>query len=255
MFLKKPKFRSNCSRHSLLNKNFLENFYLSGKIIFENKKLGLIYRKKKSFCYGKNILGPCKLDLQPVLGAICGGIKTISSSSYPYGIFFNNKSIFFNNMVKGLDFFKKYITNYTFLDNSDLYNNKFNSFVYSNFLKYGVRVFCIYNQDYSIMYKSSSGNYITHLSCFKKLGFSLFRFPSMKKFFISNLSLCHIGRNIGIFMKYRVFGNFKFYTLKKKKFLSTRGVAMNPVDHPNGGRSKSKTPFYNKYNKLAKRGK
>ena len=64
-----------------------------------------------------------------------------------------------------------------------------------------------------------------------------------------------LGRNNGLFNKYRVFGSQKFYSLKKKKRHSTRGIAMNPVDHHNGGRTKSKAPFYSKYNRIAKKGK
>lgn len=49
------------------------------------------------------------------------------------------------------------------------------------------------------------------------------------------------------------------YNLKDNKFLAsktifskTRGVAMNPNDHHNGGRTNRKALFLNKYNKIAK---
>ena len=32
------------------------------------------------------------------------------------------------------------------------------------------------------------------------------------------------------------------YTQKNKKKITVRGVAKNPVDHPNGGRTKAKQP-------------
>ena len=36
---------------------------------------------------------------------------------------------------------------------------------------------------------------------------------------------------------------------------TVRGIAKNPVDHPNGGRSNTKKPFKNCFNKIAKMGK
>ena len=41
------------------------------------------------------------------------------------------------------------------------------------------------------------------------------------------------------------------YLLRKKK-VTVRGVAMNPIDHHNGGRNNKKPLFLNKYNKIAK---
>lgn len=64
-----------------------------------------------------------------------------------------------------------------------------------------------------------------------------------------------VGRTAGMFTKYRVFGSFGLCIEKKKKRFSTRGIAMNPVDHHNGGRSKSKSPFFTKYGRIAKKGK
>ena len=42
---------------------------------------------------------------------------------------------------------------------------------------------------------------------------------------------------------------------KKKKILRVRGIAMNPVDHPNGGRANTKQPLKNPWGKIAKRNK
>lgn len=42
---------------------------------------------------------------------------------------------------------------------------------------------------------------------------------------------------------------------KKQNILSVRGVAMNPVDHPNGGRSNTKQPLKNPWGRPAKKNK
>jgi large subunit ribosomal protein L2 len=59
------------------------------------------------------------------------------------------------------------------------------------------------------------------------------------------MSLAFIGRVSNIYYRYTVFASFNGKYRIKKKEPSTRGIAMNPVDHPNGGRSKIKKPFRN----------
>jgi ribosomal protein L2 len=135
------------------------------------------------------------------------------------------------------------------------HRSRLGEYMFSVFLKFGIKVSMVYLNNYSTAYTASSGNYLVFLGFFKKKNLSLFRLPSSRKTFFPSLSICLVGRHVGLFMKYRVFGSFKFYNLKKKKRFSTRGVAMNPVDHHNGGRSKTKSPFFNKYNNLAKKNK
>ncbi len=68
-------------------------------------------------------------------------------------------------------------------------------------------------------------------------------------------STAYLGRISNIYSKYRVFSSFSGKFIIKKKFQSTRGVAKNPVDHPNGGRSKIKHPFKTPWGFVAKKGK
>lgn len=42
---------------------------------------------------------------------------------------------------------------------------------------------------------------------------------------------------------------------KAKKKITVRGVAKNPVDHPNGGRTKAKQPELSPWGWIAKRNK
>jgi len=50
-----------------------------------------------------------------------------------------------------------------------------------------------------------------------------------------------VGRNSNISKKFNIFG--KAGLVKKLGFNSNvRGVAMNPVDHPHGGRTKTNSP-------------
>lgn len=53
--------------------------------------------------------------------------------------------------------------------------------------------------------------------------------------------MCVVGRNNNIYHKYLVYGGYKWSSYLGKKSL-VRGVAMNPVDHPHGGRTKTNKP-------------
>ena len=103
---------------------------------------------------------------------------------------------------------------------------------------------------------SSSGTFI------KVIYFSKFRykfivlFPSLQKKVINPTSECTLGRNANIFKKKFITGGFFFkYSFSQKSSKTVRGVATNPVDHPNGGRSKTKGSFKTLWGKIAKAGK
>lgn len=253
MFLKKIKYKSNASRHSILKKNFAENISFSKKIINSNKLFCKVKRNKTKYSVNKNKIYSCNLNLIPTKGYLCGGTKTFSTANSSMGVFFDGNCLFFDNLPKGYDFF---LTNETSILTTKEDNYFFNGqFIYTYFLKYSSQIMCVYDTNYNLLYKASAGNYCVFKGFIKSLNLSVFILPSKKKKYFPYISLCKLGRNNGVFTKHRVFGNRKFKSYAKKKKMSTRGIAMNPVDHPNGGRTKSKSPFFNKYNKLAKRGK
>lgn len=253
MFLKKIKYKSNASRHVILKKNFAENITFSKKIINTNKTLLKDKKKKTSLSLHKNKIYTCKLNLIPKNGFFCGGTKTFSTSNKSMGIFFNKNCMFFDYMPKGYDFFLDNQTSLITVNEDNYVVN--GQYMYTYFLKYSSKVMCIYDTNYNKIYQSSAGNYCVFKGFIKSLNLSIFILPSKKKTYFPYISMCRLGRSVGVFNKYTVFGSRKFKAVIKKKHISTRGIAMNPVDHPNGGRTKSKTPFYNKYNNLAKKGK
>lgn len=65
--------------------------------------------------------------------------------------------------------------------------------------------------------------------------------PSGKIIFGSNILSCFVGKNFN-FDKTRFIEGKWGLSIAKTKVITTRGVAMNPVDHPNGGRTKAKQP-------------
>jgi ribosomal protein L2 len=90
-----------------------------------------------------------------------------------------------------------------------------------------------------ICYIKSSGTFGIIRYFNKSLYSILVELPSGQKKFFAPHSICSRGRNNNIFSQKQIF--FK-NSIKLKKKSIVRGVAMNPVDHKNGGRTKSKSP-------------
>ena len=75
----------------------------------------------------------------------------------------------------------------------------------------------------------------------KKKYFIVITLPSGKKINFSNKGYAILGRNSGIFSYKQYFG--KASTSLSNKKINVRSVAKNPVDHPNGGRTRGKLCF------------
>lgn len=63
----------------------------------------------------------------------------------------------------------------------------------------------------------------------------------MKRKYFSLNCFATIGRNANIYKKYNVIGKAGYNRLLGYSSI-VRGVAMNPVDHPHGGRTKTNKP-------------
>jgi large subunit ribosomal protein L2 len=90
-------------------------------------------------------------------------------------------------------------------------------------------------------FAKASGTYCHILNVNADLGLVLLKLPSLKKKYFSQNSIGTLGRNSNIFSKFKIQGNAGFNYIKGKKPI-VRGVAMNPVDHPHGGRTKTNKP-------------
>lgn len=78
--------------------------------------------------------------------------------------------------------------------------------------------------------------------------------PSKKEVYLNNMSKAYLGKNTNYKVNKLVEGKWGFSFSKSKK-ISVRGVAMNPVDHPNGGRAKTVQPERSPWNWVAKKKK
>lgn len=104
-------------------------------------------------------------------------------------------------------------------------------------------------------FATSAGSYITLLDSSINSNTAVLEMPSGLIKEVNVFSLCTTGRNANIYKKFIVFGKAGNRLHLKKKKISVRGVAMNPIDHPNGGRTKIKKPFRNVWGHVAKKKK
>lgn len=138
-----------------------------------------------------------------------------------------------------------------FINNNKFKNNKFIFIFITKITTIFYKIINLSNLKH--IYESSYGNYILfrEINFFKKK--IVFIFPSKKKLYTSLWVIGLTGRNILQLKKKIIFKNL---TKKWRKFKqSVRGVAMNPIDCHNGGRSNRKPLFLNKYNNIAKHNK
>jgi len=78
--------------------------------------------------------------------------------------------------------------------------------------------------------------------------------PTGKTKVVSEFNLVFLGRNANIFKKSVILG--KAGLMRKLGFRpNVRGVAMNPVDHPHGGRTKTNSPQKSVWGWVAKKSK
>lgn len=100
-------------------------------------------------------------------------------------------------------------------------------------------------------FAKASGTYCHIFALDEDLGLALLKLPSSHKKYFSINCLGTLGRNSNIFAKFKVQGNVGFNYIKGKKPI-VRGVAMNPVDHPHGGRTKTNRPEVSPWGWVAK---
>ncbi len=143
----------------------------------------------------------------------------------------------FHNDLKNKFFFKGFITYLYTLPITVVFSNVSNS---------------ITNK---ITYAKSSGTFCKTKKTkkMKKKLLSVF-LPSQKEIFLNKMSLVYIGKNVNFKVNELIEGKWGFSFHNKKK-IKVRGVAMNPVDHPNGGRTKTVQPERSPWNWIAKKKK
>lgn len=106
-----------------------------------------------------------------------------------------------------------------------------------------------------ITYAKASGTYCK-LKKMKKTKKKLAQIilPSQKTIYLSYQHKAYVGRNTNFTLKQLNEGKYGF-GFHRTKNIKVRGVAMNPVDHPNGGRTKTVQPERSPWSWIAKKKK
>ena len=110
----------------------------------------------------------------------------------------------------------------------------------------------IYNSKWT--FSLSPGTFCTKIKTEIKTKLILIELPSKQQKFFFKTVLCIMGTTPQLDDPNFIKGKYGSY-LKKKWKTNTRGVAMNPVDHPNGGRTKTCKPERSPWGWVAKHNK
>lgn len=116
--------------------------------------------------------------------------------------------------------------------------------------------YCVFSNLVSINsnksnYGKSAGTYLSVVKKIKELNLFILKLPTGAKKYFSGDSKATVGRNSNFLNKFTCTG--KAGINRDKGFRpSVRGVAMNPVDHPHGGRTKTNQPEMSPWGWIAK---
>lgn len=103
-------------------------------------------------------------------------------------------------------------------------------------------------------YARAAGTFCTIFKLDKEKMVHHILLPTMSEVVVSSFSLVTLGKASNILHKREVVGKAGLNRLKGRR-PSVRGVAMNPVDHPHGGRTKTNSPEVTPWGKIAKKSK
>lgn len=106
----------------------------------------------------------------------------------------------------------------------------------------------------SMTYAKSSGSNAIKRKHTRKVKLAYVTLPSDTLKLLPLYTNCLLSTTKNLLLHKIIEGGWGFYTKQKKK-INVRGVAMNPVDHPNGGRTKAKQPELSPWGWIAKRNK
>lgn len=102
-----------------------------------------------------------------------------------------------------------------------------------------------------VTFAKSSGTFATKRKLDKKTKLFFIILPSKQQQLLPKHIYCTLSPNINLLLHKRVEGKWGTYHTVKKN-ITVRGVAQNPVDHPNGGRTKAKQPELSPWGWIAK---
>ena len=245
--LRKYKPHSPGIRHKVMFKNFYffkkhkHYFFLQNKAnLGGTNHTGKVVVSHKSAKVKKKIVTINQLRLNSVIIGILIGIFKLKYNSCFVGLIkYSNGMFNYIYLAHGI-----ILTNYIYPNN---YNTKKLTFTLGSlyffvlsYLKLRFFNICSFYKKRSI-YARAGGVFCTFIVKNFDRGFIKIFLPSKQVKYIPFDYYCTLGRASNIFIYKQVLGKAG-YSRKLGIRPTTCGVAMNPVDHPNGGRTKTNKP-------------
>lgn len=247
----------NSNTPSNRNKKSISSI-LSSNNFFKQTIVKLQYFKKKIKNNHKNLSNTNCIykvnNSKILLGSflLLNYIKVSYSNSFFGFVKTSDNCIFLKKLCYGFSFLKRYEIN-AFDDtiNEFLHNENYPFFdrnmkffhLFNLECSFKVYLLNIYKKKYKIAV--SAGTFCNILNRDLNTNLCTIKIPSGKILFLDLMSTVYVGRNANIFSKFMVLSKYSNTLKYKNRRPSVRGIAKNPIDHPNGGRSKVKKPFKN----------
>ena len=208
--------------------------------------------KKKIFSTRVNlsVTGVLSLNLSCV-------VEHFLYNKKPYQLLLQTKSLYNHSIIiPGVELLFPGKPTYNFTKDQHFKKNQYlGSVVFLKDLPYQIYIsFLANNYNNKWTFAKSSGTACVRLKAKKSVKLIVVELPSNKLHYYNPQVKCFIGKNTNFFINKFVEGKWGTALHKSKKIV-TRGVAMNPVDHPNGGRTKAKQPEKSPWGWIAKRNK
>lgn len=177
------------------------------------------------------------------------------TGNYHLGFFSINKKKVNSVFNSPIGQFKEKQTNFLFFKKTEGFFNYFNLVNKTVFIAFSKPNFYFYSifdlKNSKFLYSSSYGCCVFFKFFNLKKKTMCFLLPSGKFKFTHIFVLGFLGRRPGFFFKNSFLLKYRDGRMNPK----VNGVSMNPVDHHNGGRTKNKPLYLNKYNNIAKNNK
>lgn len=258
LFFKLYKPKSPSLRHKITNTSYLSSIKIlkNLKNQFFKKKLNgskkflsntnTIYKLDDTLCGSSLLVSWFKVSYRnSYIGAFEYFDSTLCYRQLPYG--FSYTDIYENF------FFKKYMKYHIFKRLKFDFFRDLMQRMYIFIFDMNYKFFGLQNKTNTYAVSAGTFCFIKNKNFLTKLLFV--KLPSKKCLFFDFMCLATVGRVSNIYSMYTVYGSFSKKNNLKCSGSKVRGIAKNPVDHPNGGRSKIKQPFKNPWGCIAKRGK
>lgn len=175
----------------------------------------------------------------------------------PYQLFLKAKSLFNHEAIfPGLENITPGTLMYNCVKNIQYLQLSYTgSQMFLKDLPFFITVAQIFNNfNNKVTFIKSSGTSGLKLKPKKTIKLVVIKLPSGVDYYFLTCTRTYIGKNTNFFNHKFIEGKWGF-SLHTTKQLRVRGVAKNPVDHPNGGRTKAKQPEKSPWGWIAKHSK